>query len=166
MIIALIGFVVLAVPQSKLFGSRSLTVKADTAELNSYNQRISDLDTLKSNASFQNVINELYQAMPSDSEVPAALVTIGDLGANSGITFTGVNVGSTGAAVSSGSTVPTVPVTVSFSGSLSNVESFLNALYNNIRTVQVQSQTINSDNSGNLIVTMELGLVYQGGGNQ
>ena len=166
-ILAIVGFVVVIIPQGKTFGSRELAVKSTTTELNSYNQRISDLSTLKSQgSSFQGIINSLYQAMPSSSQIPETLVTIEDLGNNNGVTFTGVDVdsssNSTTAAVSGAASVP---VTVSFTGNLSNVQAFLDALYNNIRTINVVSQTVSSDNSGNLTVTMELGLVYQGGSN-
>ena len=158
-----LGFFFVVVPQINDYTANVLTDKATTARANSYDTRIKDLDSiLASGTSFQNTIDKLQLALPKGSQVPETLVMVQSLGTSSGITFTGLNVGATSSTVNTGG-LSEMPVTVSFTGSTSNLQSFLNALKSNIRTVNVDSQRVSVQPSGALNVTMSLGLVYQGG---
>lgn len=164
LLVAILGWIAVLRPQISTFSDNSLHVKVADAELTSYNQRLTDLQAIKSQGSaVTTLLKNMSLAMPRSSQVPEVLVMIENLGSSSGVLMTGVSLGSTTAGtVSSGSTAQ-VPVSVSFTGSLDSVTKFLTAIRNNIRTASVQNQTITADKSGTLSVTMQLGLVYQGG---
>ncbi len=165
LLVAAIGWFAVVKPQLSTYSDETLQVKTKAAELDSYNQRISDLQTIQNaGSSVQNVLKEMYLAMPKTSQIPEVLVMIESVASNSGVVLNGINVGSTASSSSTtAGAVSQVPVSVSFSGNLTSVVNFLNAINNNIRTATVNSQTMTSDQSGNLSVTMQLGIVYQGG---
>lgn len=166
LLVAIIGWFAVVRPQISTFSDRSLQVKVASTELDSYNQRLADLQTIRSQgSSVTNLIKNMYLAMPRSSQIPEVLVMIENIGGNSGVVMNGVSLGTsspTSGTVSSTATAE-VPVSISFTGSLDSVTKFLNAIRDNIRTATVKSQTISADKSGALSVTMQIGLVYQGG---
>lgn len=165
LLVAILGWIAVVRPQIASFSDKSLKVKAADTELTSYNQRLSDLKSIKDQGtSVANLLKNMYLAMPRSSQIPEVLVMIENIGSSSGVVMSGVSLGSSSAngTVSSAATAE-VPVSVSFTGTLDSVTKFLNAIRNNIRTASVVSQTITADKSGTLSVTMQLGLVYQGG---
>lgn len=173
LVVAIIGWFAVVRAQIDDFSEKTLTAKARAIELESHDQRISDLKLIKDQGdTVQRTLRAMYLAMPSQSQVPEVLVMIETIGANSGVVFSGVALGTpTGASAdistaldpSTASNVAEVPVTVSYSGNLDSVNKFLTAVNQNVRTAKVKSQTINSDKAGAMNVTMLLGLVYQGG---
>lgn len=171
LILAVFGWFALLRGQIEVFGEKSLEAKARSVELESYNTRIADLKQIKEKGEqVQSTLRAMYLAMPKQSQIPEVLVMIETIGNNSGIVFSGVTVGNTTTAAQNiagtdGGSVAEVPVTVSFSGTLSNVTKFINSINANIRTAKIQTQTISADSAGILTVSMQLGLVYQGGGN-
>ncbi|MBI4948466.1 type 4a pilus biogenesis protein PilO [Candidatus Berkelbacteria bacterium] len=171
LILAVFGWFAFLRGQITVFGEKSLDAKARSVELESYKTRIADLKQIKEKGEqVQSTLRAMYLAMPKQNQIPEVLVMIETIGANSGIVFSGVTVGNTTANQTvpgtDASTIAEVPVTVSFNGTLTSVTKFISAINTNIRTAKVQSQTISADKSGILTVTMQLGLVYQGGGNQ
>jgi Tfp pilus assembly protein PilO len=158
LLLAIVGWFGVINGQINSFANNSLQTKVLNVEVNSYNQRIADLDFIRSQGSAVTAtLTDLFLAMPKASQVPEVLVMMEGIGSNAGITFNDVNV-----SVPDGSQVP---VTMSFTGNQASVTGFLDAVYKNIRTVAVKSQSIGVDQSGNLNVTMQLGLIYQGGTN-
>lgn len=152
---AIIGWFGVINGQVKKFATNSLQVKVATTELASYDQRLKDLDYIRSQGNaVTSTLTALYLAMPKSSQVPEVLVMMEGLGSTSGVTFSEVNVGTPDGTE--------VPVHLSFTGSQSSITAFLAAVNKNIRTAIVKSQSITADQSGNLNVTMQLGLVYQG----
>jgi len=159
-------------PQMTTFGTRSLAVKVKKTELDSYNQRLSDLKVIKDQGdTVQKTLQAMYLAMPKAAQIPEVLVMMENIGNNSGVVFNSVTLGTPTAAtaeaqaqiVDTSGTVAEVPVAVSFTGNLDSVNKFLDAIRNNIRTATVKNQSLTADANGNLTVTMQLGLVYQGG---
>lgn len=173
LIVAIIGWFAIVRPQVTKFSDQTLTAKARAVELKSYDQRLADLKVIKEQGdAVQKTLRAMFLAMPSASQVPEVLIMIETIGANSGVVFSGVTLGTpsganadVAAALDPNVTATTaeVPVTVSFSGNLDSVNKFFVALNQNVRTARVKSQTINSDKAGAMNVTMLLGLVYQGG---
>lgn len=154
MLLAIIGFFFLLRPQIKRFGQLALDAKAKAVVEKSYKNRIEQLDIIKGQSSIQTVLNNRFVALPRDSQIPEVLVMIENLGSSSGVSFTNATVGKP--------TANEVPVSLGFSGSLSTVTSFEDNLFNNIRTISVKNQSITADAAGNLNVTMQLGLIFQG----
>ena len=173
LLIAIVGWFVVVRGQIDKFSDKTLTAKARAIEVESHDERINDLRLIKEKGdTVQKTLRAMFLAMPSQSQVPEVLVMIETIGANSGVVFSGVALGTpTGASAdiaaaldpASASNIAEVPVTVSYSGNLDSVNKFLTAVNQNVRTAKVKSQTINSDKAGAMNVTMLLGLVYQGG---
>lgn len=158
LLVAVVGWFGFLMNQIKSFSANTLQAKVLNTELTSYNKRVSDLDFIRSQGNgITSTLTALFLAMPRSSQVPEVLVMMQGLGSAAGLTFNDVNVG-----VPDGSQVP---VTLSFTGSQGAVTSFLDASFKNIRAVAVKNQSIVADQSGNLNVTMQLGLIYQGGTN-
>jgi len=155
-LVAILGWFFVVRPQISLFGERSLDAKAKQEEVFSYDQRIKDIDFIRDKGeSFQKVLTAQYLAMPRTAQIPEVLVMVEALAASSGVALGSATVGNADA--------NEVPVAISFTGNLGSVTTFLNSLHNNIRTVAIKDQTMTADISGTLTVTMQLGLVYQGG---
>ncbi len=165
LLVAVIGWFAVVKPQMTTYSENTLNYKVKATELDSYNQRITDLKTIQEGAnSVQKILKDMYLAMPKASQIPEVLVMIESISGSSGVVLNGINVGTvTASSATTAGAVSQVPVSVSFSGSLTSVTSFLDAVYNNIRTATVNSQTMSADQNGNLSVTMQLGIVYQGG---
>lgn len=156
LLVAILGWFFVVRPQIDLFGERSLDAKAKFEELESYDQRVRDIDFIREKgADFQRVLTAQYLAMPQTAQIPEVLVMIESLAASSGVSLGSATVGSPDS--------NEVPVSISFTGNLGSVTSFLNTLHSNIRTVLIKDQSMTADASGTLTVTMQLGLVYQGG---
>ncbi len=153
---AIIGWFGVINGQIKKFSTATLQVKVLNTEVASYNQRLKDLDFIRSQGSgVTSTLTALYLAMPKSSQVPEALVMIEGLGSSSGVTFNEVNVGTPDGSQ--------VPVHLSFTGSQAAVSAFLSAVNKNVRTAVIKNQSLSADSNGNLNVTIQLGLVYQGG---
>lgn len=173
LIVAIVGWFAVVRPSVTKFAAKTLDAKAAAINLKSYDQRISDLKLIKEKGdAVQKTLRAMFLAMPSASQVPEVLVMIESIGANSGVVFSAVTLGTpTGANAdvaaaldpTVASAVAEVPVTISFSGNLDSVNKFVTAVNHNVRTATIKSQTINSDKAGAMNVTMLLGLVYQGG---
>lgn len=156
LLVAVLGWFFVVRPQINLFGERSLDSKARQDEVVSYEQRIKDIDFIREKgADFQKVLTAQYLAMPQTAQIPEVLVMIESLAATSGVSLGSATVGNPDS--------NEVPVAISFTGNLGSVSAFLNTLNNNIRTVLIKDQSMTADASGTLTVTMQLGLVYQGG---
>jgi Tfp pilus assembly protein PilO len=156
LLIALIGWFFVVRPQVAVFAERSLDAKVKQEETASYAQRVEDVAFIRDKgAVIQNVLTAQFLAMPREAQIPEVLVMIEALAASSGIVLGSATVGEPGA--------NEVPVSVSFTGSLGNINGFLDTMYNNIRTVVVKDQALLADDSGTVTITMQLGLVYQGG---
>lgn len=165
LLVAVIGWIAVVRPQITNFSDQSMQVKVADAELTSYNQRLNDLQAIKGQGSaVSDLLKKMYLAMPRANQIPEVLVMIENIGSNSGVVMSGVSLGaaSSNGTVSLNST-SAVPVSVSFTGTLDSVTKFLTAIRNNIRTASIENQSISADKSGTLSVTMQLGLVYQGG---
>jgi Tfp pilus assembly protein PilO len=155
-VVAILAWFGLVRSQTHNFSEKLLQSKARQLEVTSYDQRIKDIDYARAQGeAIQGTLRALFLAMPKSSQVPEVLVMIENLGSSAGVTFTTASVGAP-----SGNQVP---ISIAFGGSLDNVTRFLDAIHNNIRTGIVRSQTVNADKGGNLTVTLQLGLVYQGG---
>jgi Tfp pilus assembly protein PilO len=153
--IAVLAWFAVIRPQIASFSENSLQARARSTEVASYQKRLDDLKQIKQQGSaVQSTLNALYLAMPRESQIPEVLVMMESIGANTGVTFTAFNVGSP--------TGDEVPVSVSFGGSLSSLSSFINGLSQNVRTAQIKSQSLSADENGNLSITMQIGLIYQG----
>lgn len=153
--VAILAWFAVIRPQIAAFSENSLQSRARSVEVSSHQRRIDDLKLIKQQGDVvQSTLDALYLAMPRESQVPEVLVMMESIGANTGVTFTSFNVGSP--------TEDEVPVSVSFTGSLSSLSSFINGLSQNVRTANIKSQSMSADPSGNLSVTMQIGLIYQG----
>lgn len=154
--VAIFGWFAVVRPQIDRFAERSLEAKVLSEELASYEQRIADVEEIKKRGEeVQAILRSLYLALPKSSQVPEVLVMIQAIANNSGVVLTAASVGTPSG--------EEVPVVIGFSGNVSTVATFLDALHNNVRTATVKSQNMTSDGSGNLTVSMSVGLVYQGG---
>lgn len=159
---AIIGWFAVVKPQIAVFSERALAVQVKNKEVKSYNQRLNDIKVIKDQGeAVQKTLRSMYLAMPKQSQIPEVLVMIESIGNASGVTFSAVTVGTPTA----GSGVSEVPVSISYNGNLGAVNQFLTAVQNNIRTAVIKNQTLAADKAGNLAVSMQLGLVYQGGTN-
>jgi Tfp pilus assembly protein PilO len=154
-LISILGWLGLVRPQIKQFSENSLLAEARAKELQSYQTRLDHLKQIKQKGeSVTSTLDALFLAMPKEAQIPEVLVMMESIGANTGVVFSSFSVG----APASGE----VPVSVSFSGNLTSVNAFLDALGQNVRTARVKSQSVNSDSLGNLSISMQLGLIYQG----
>ncbi len=157
LVVAIIGWFSVVRGQLKVFSDNVLQVKVKETESTAYTTRLDHVKTIKSAGSTtQNKLTAYFLAMPRLSQVPEVLVMIESIGTSSGIVFNSVSVGTPDGSQ--------VPVSVSFTGSVATTSNFLDAVYNNVRTAIVKSQTITSDRSGNLTYNIQLGLIYQGQG--
>ena len=165
LIVAVLGWFFVVSPQINTYSNEALQVKSTTTIRDSYNQRLSDLKTIADGGTaLTSLLQRMDIAMPKSSQIPEVLVMVQSLANSSGVILSGVNIGTAATTASAGtSTVSQVPVSISFDGTQDNLTSFLNAINNNIRAGIVQSQTISADDNGNLSVTLQLGLAYQGG---
>ena len=165
LLVAVIGWIAVVRPQITNFSDQSLQVKVADTELKSYNQRIADLQSIRSQGTaVADLLNKMYLAMPRSSQIPEVLVMIESIGSKTGVVMSGVSLGTaTAGGTVTSSAISEVPVSISFTGTLDSVTKFLDQIRDNIRTASVQSQTITADKSGVLSVSLQLGLVYQGG---
>lgn len=155
LLIALIGWFFVVRPQIAVFAERSLDAKVVQEEAASYAQRVEDVAFIRDKgAVIQNVLTAQYLAMPKQAQIPEVLVMVEALAASSGLVLGSATIGEPSS--------NEVPVSISFTGSLGNVNAFLDTLHNNIRTVVVKDQALLADDSGTVTVTMQLGLVFQG----
>ena len=153
--IAILGWFAVIRPQVSAFSEKALEVKIKAEEVKSHQQRIDDLDTIKTKGNAVTATLEaLFLAMPKSSQIPEVLVMIDALGSRSGVVLDAATVGTP--------TSGEVPVTMSFTGNLSSVINFLNAINENVRTAIIKNQSITADNLGNMTVNIQIGLVYQG----
>ncbi len=154
--VAILGWLAVVRPQTGVFAERSLEAKVRSEEVRSYEQRLEDLKFIRDRGeTVQSVLTAQYLAMPRSSQIPEVLVMIESLASSAGVILGNASIGTP--------TANEVPVTISFTGSIGSVNGFLNALYNNIRTVVVKDQTLVSDDGGNVNLNLSLGLIYQGG---
>jgi Tfp pilus assembly protein PilO len=155
-IVAAIGWFVVVRGQIKTFSQNALTAEVKSKELRSYQDRQNHVKTIvdKGGSDATTRLNAFFLALPKQSQIPEVLVMIEQMASSSGVVFNSATVGSP--------TAEEVPVSISFGGSLSSVNSFLDTLYTNVRTVKIKNQVINADKTGKLSVTMQIGLVYQG----
>lgn len=153
--VAILGWFAVIRPQISAFSEKALEVKIKSEEVISYQQRIDDLDKIKTQgASVTSTLEALFLAMPKSSQIPEVLVMIDALGSRSGVVLDAATIGTP----SSGE----VPVSMSFTGSLTSVTNFLDAINENVRTAIIKNQAVTSDDSGNMTVNIQVGLVYQG----
>jgi len=156
LLVSIIAWFAVLNPQVEKFSENALSAKKLDVEVLSYQQRLKDIADIKSKG---NTITEtlrlMYLAMPRSSQIPETLVMIESIASTSGVVLSSASVGSP-----SGSEVP---VTLSFGGNTTTVSKFLDAIYANVRTATIKSQSVSSDENGNLNVSIGLGLVYQGG---
>lgn len=159
LLVAIIGWFAVVRPQLSTFSDNALQVKTKDVEAASYQTRLNHVKAIKdAGAATQAKLASYFLAMPSLSQVPEALVMIENLGSSTGIVFNSVSVGAP--------TGSEVPVSISFTGNLTTTSNFLNAVYDNIRTADITSQTVTADKSGNLVFNIQLGFIYQGTGAQ
>jgi Tfp pilus assembly protein PilO len=157
LLIAVIGWFAVVRGQIHAFGERSAQVKQLKIEVDSYQLRIADIDNIRSKGDVvQRTLQAFYLAMPRLSQVPETLVMMESLGGTTGVVFSALNVGAPTAAE--------VPVTLTFTGTQNTVNTFLDAIDKNVRTVSVKNQSVTADKAGNLSVSLQLGLLFQGGG--
>ncbi len=153
--VAIFGWFAVVRPLISAFSQNSLATKVKSEEVKSYEQRLSDLDAIKAQGdSVTKTLESLYLAMPKSSQIPEVLVMVEALGSRSGVTLDAATIGTASAGE--------VPVSLSFSGSLTSVTKFLDAVHSNVRTAIVKNQAITSDDNGKMTVNIQLGLVYQG----
>lgn len=153
---AIIGYLAVLKPAINTFSERALKVKALSTEVVSYQQRLKDVTDIKDKGeAITNSLKLMYLALPKSSQIPETLVMIESIASNSGVVLSSATIGTPSDSQ--------VPVTLGFGGNSTTVSKFLDALYANIRTATIKSQSISSDGSGNLNVSIGLGLAYQGG---
>jgi len=153
--VAALGWFAVIRPQISAFSQNSLEAKVKAVEVKSYEERIASLDAIKKQGdSVTKTLESLFLAMPKTSQIPEVLVMIESLATKSGVSYDTASVGTP----SNGE----VPVNISFSGSLGSTTKFLDAVNQNVRTAIVKNQSLTSDDSGLMTVTIQLGLVYQG----
>lgn len=154
--VAIIGWFAVLNPQIKTFSEKALKVGALNKEVASYQQRIKDITEIKGKGEvITDSLKLMYLALPKSSQIPETLVMIESIASSSGVVLSSATVGTPSDSQ--------VPVTLSFGGNTTTVTKFLDALYTNVRTATIKSQSISSDGNGNLNVSIGLGLVYQGG---
>lgn len=154
--VAVIGWFAVLKPQVGVFSDRALQVKALSEEVSSYDQRLKDITDIKGKGDVVTAqLKSLYLAMPRSSQIPETLVMVESIAGTSGVVLSSASV--------SAPSDSEVPVTLGFRGNTTTISKFLDAIYANIRTASIKSQSITSDGSGNLTVSIGLGLVYQGG---
>jgi Tfp pilus assembly protein PilO len=153
--VAIFGWFAVIRPQVSAFSQKALSTKVKATEVASYEQRLSDLDTIKKQgATVTRTLQSLYLAMPKSGQIPEVLVMIESLASRSGVSFDTASVGTP--------TSGEVPVSISFSGSLGSLTKFLDAVNSNVRTAIITNQSITSDDDGLMTANIQLGLVYQG----
>lgn len=153
--VAIFGWFAVIRPQVSAFSQKALATKAKGTEVASYEQRIADLDAIKKQGStVTETLESLYLAMPKSSQIPEVLVMVESLASRSGVSFDTASVGTP--------TGGEVPVSISFSGGLTSLTKFLDAVNNNVRTAIIKNQSITSDDNGRMTANIQLGLVYQG----
>lgn len=158
LMVAVFAYLVVLKSQLVTFSANALKVKTLSEESKSYEQRIVDIEAIKTQGdAIQTTLKSMYLAMPKTSQIPEALVMIDALASNSGVVLSTASIGTP-----SGSELP---ISLSFGGDLTSVTKFLDAIHANIRTAVVKNQSISSDEAGNLTISIQLGLVYQGGTN-
>ena len=156
LLVAVIAWFAVLKPQISNFSGHALKVRVLNEEVTSYQQRLKDVTAIRSNGEvIAKTLQLMYLALPKSSQIPETLVMIESIASNSGIVLSSATVGQPSDSQ--------VPVSLSFSGNTTTVSKFLDALYANIRTATVKSQSISADPSGNLNVAIGLGLIYQGG---
>lgn len=157
LLVAVIGWFAVLKPQISVFSTRATQVKVLNVEFKSYQQRLTDIGDIKSKGDVvTNNLKAMFLALPKSSQIPETLVMIESMASNSGVVLSSATVGTP---VDS-----QVPVAIGFSGNLTAVSKFLDAIYANVRTATVKNQSISSDGNGNLTVAISIGLYYQGGG--
>lgn len=155
LLLAVLGWFAVVRGQINQFSDQTATLKIKNTELESYQQRVADIERIKKEGDVvQRTLTAFYLALPRLSQVPEVLVIMESLGGTSGVVFSALNVGAPSAAE--------VPVGLTFSGTQNTVNTFLDALDKNVRTATVKNQSLTADKAGNLSVTMQLGLLYQG----
>jgi len=155
LLFGILGLFVVVKPQIATFSEKAKETKSLKIEAESYDARLQQIDSIKAQGpAIQETLSRLYFAMPKEAQIPETLVMVESL-----ISSSGASIGSLSIGTPSGTEVP---VNVSFSGSLQSINDLLDAFYKNIRTVNVHSQSISSDPSGNVTVSLQAGLVYQG----
>ncbi|MDP3993138.1 MAG: type 4a pilus biogenesis protein PilO [bacterium] len=153
---AIIGYLAVLKPEIKTFSEQALKVKVLSTEVTSYQQRLQDINDIKGKGEvITETLKQMYLALPKSSQIPETLVMIESIASNSGVVLSSATLGTPSDSQ--------VPITLGFGGNTTTVTKFLDALYANIRTATVKSQSISSDGNGNLNVSIGLGLVYQGG---
>lgn len=154
--VAVLGWFVVVRGQAAVFADRALQAKVLSVEVNSYDQRLKDIaDINKEGSAVQDTLKSMYLAMPRTSQVPEALVMIESLAGSSGVALSSATIGSPADSQ--------LPVTLGFGGDANSISKFLDAVNSNVRTGIIKSQSISADGSGTLSVTIQMGLVYQGG---
>lgn len=155
-LLAIIGFFAVVRAQVKTFSRLSLETRVKSFEVASYSQRKKDLDDIKNKGeAVQSILTAQYLAMPRSSQVPEVLVMIENLANKAGVVL--------GSATVAAPTGSEVPVTLAFAGTLDQVNSFLDAVYGNVRTAVIRNQSISANEDGLINLTLQVGLVYQGG---
>lgn len=153
---AIIGWFAVLKPAINTFSERALKVKALSTEVTSYQQRLQDITDIKGKGDvITDTLKLMYLALPKASQIPETLVMIESIASNSGVVLSSATIGTPSDSQ--------VPVTIGFGGNTTTVTKFLDALYANVRTATIKNQSISSDGSGNLNVSISLGLAYQGG---
>jgi len=154
-LIAILGWFGVVRGQISSFGEQSAALKKTDIELKSYQTRVRHIDAIRTKGDVvKRTLTAFYLAMPRMSQVPETLVMMESLGGTTGIVFSAMNIGTPTAAE--------VPVAITFSGTQTNVNTFLDALNKNVRTVTVKNQSLTADKAGNLAVSLQLGMLYQG----
>lgn len=153
--VGVLGWFAVVRPQIAAFSQHALEARVKGVEANSYQQRIDDLDVIRSQgAQVSATLQALYLAMPRSAQIPEVLVMIEGIGTRSGVVFSSASVGTASAGE--------VPVSISFSGDLSSVNSFLDAVNDNVRTAIIKNKSVTSSDLGLMTVNVQMGLVYQG----
>ena len=154
--VAVIGWFGVLNRQIGNFADQALKVRVLNEEVTSYTQRLKDINEIKSRGeTIIESLKSMYLALPKSSQIPETLVMIESIANSSGVILSSSTVGTPSDSE--------VPVSLSFGGNIVTVSKFLDALYSNVRTSSIKTQSITTDGSGNLSVSISLGLVYQGG---
>lgn len=154
--VAIFGWFTLVRDQISNFGEKALEARALSVEAVSYEERLKHITTIRNEGdqTIRRTLDSFFVAIPRESQIPEVLVMIEQFGNTTGISFSSVGVGSP--------SENEVPVSLVFSGQMPIVKSFLDTLHENIRTVRIKSQSLSSDGTGMMNVTMQIGLIYQG----
>jgi len=155
-LLAIVGFFAVVRPQINKVSELLLEARVRALEVSSHAQRKKDLDDIQSKGeTIQSILTAQYLAMPRSSQVPEVLVMIESLASKAGVVL--------GSATVAAATGGEVPVTLGFTGTLGQVNSFLDAVHNNVRTAVVRNQSLSAGEGGLINLTLQIGLVYQGG---